>query len=207
MLKNEFHKLHPGDISFLHKLNIMQESFMDAPSHWEMTLQCNVVSHWLGARKKNDTWSCISLLTSLLPLTHVSVVVVVRCLHVHHWRPVGPGFPPAPVVTFQSSSQRRTCTSPCRHVLHLHSLMCQILAPLATKMKNSISETESWEIWMKLWRSNFQAYFSDWCPHVIVAGLQWWWVNTGSGNGLVPSGNKLLPEQMLIQLYVTIWCH
>ena len=43
-----------------------------------------------------------------------------------------------------------------------------------------------------------------------VIGL--WWVSrnpiddkaAGSGNALVPSGNKLLPEQMLTQMYVTI---
>ena len=30
----------------------------------------------------------------------------------------------------------------------------------------------------------------------------WWYVNIGSGNGLVPSGNKPLPEPMLTQTYV-----
>ena len=34
----------------------------------------------------------------------------------------------------------------------------------------------------------------------------WWQVNIGSGNGLVPSGNKPLPEPMLTQTYVAIWC-
>ena len=29
-------------------------------------------------------------------------------------------------------------------------------------------------------------------------------VNIGSGNGLVPSGNKPLPEPMLTQIYVTL---
>ena len=29
----------------------------------------------------------------------------------------------------------------------------------------------------------------------------------GSGNGLVPSGNKLLPEPMFTKFYVTIWRH
>ena len=29
----------------------------------------------------------------------------------------------------------------------------------------------------------------------------------GPGNGLVPSGNKALPEPMLTQIYVTIWRH
>ena len=31
--------------------------------------------------------------------------------------------------------------------------------------------------------------------------------NIGSGNGLVPSGNKPLPEPMLTQIYVAIWRH
>ena len=40
-----------------------------------------------------------------------------------------------------------------------------------------------------------------------VAGPYWWEVNIGSGNGLVPSGNKPLPEPMLTQIYVATWCH
>ena len=32
-------------------------------------------------------------------------------------------------------------------------------------------------------------------------------LNIGSGNGLVSSGNKPLPEPMLIQIYVAIWLH
>ena len=32
-------------------------------------------------------------------------------------------------------------------------------------------------------------------------------VNIGSGNGLVLSGNKPLPEPMLTQIYVAIWRH
>ena len=32
-------------------------------------------------------------------------------------------------------------------------------------------------------------------------------VNTGSGNSLVPSGNKPLPEQMYTQIYVAIWLY
>ena len=32
-------------------------------------------------------------------------------------------------------------------------------------------------------------------------------INIGSGNGLVPSGNKPLPEPVLSQMYVTIWHH
>ena len=29
----------------------------------------------------------------------------------------------------------------------------------------------------------------------------------GSGNGLVPSGNKPLPEPMLTQIFIAIWRH
>ena len=32
-------------------------------------------------------------------------------------------------------------------------------------------------------------------------------VDIGSGNDLVSSGNKSLPELMLTQIYTTIWCH
>ena len=32
-------------------------------------------------------------------------------------------------------------------------------------------------------------------------------VNIGSGNGLVSSGNRPLPEPMLTQSYVAIWRH
>ena len=61
---------------------------------------------------------------------------------------------------------------------------------------------------------NFQTDFIDWwwrhllrnCPNMNVTGLHWWSVNIGSGNGLVPSGNKPLPEPMLTQISVTI-CH
>ena len=34
---------------------------------------------------------------------------------------------------------------------------------------------------------------------------QWLNVNTGSGNGLVPSGNKTIHYTMLTQIYVAIW--
>ena len=38
---------------------------------------------------------------------------------------------------------------------------------------------------------------------MIVTGFHWWWVNIASGNGLVPSGNKPLPEPMLTQIGIT----
>ena len=35
----------------------------------------------------------------------------------------------------------------------------------------------------------------------------WWDVNIGSGNGVVPSVDKPLPEPMLTQIYVAKWRH
>ena len=35
----------------------------------------------------------------------------------------------------------------------------------------------------------------------------WRSVNDGSGDGLLPSGDKPVPEPMLSQLYVAIWRH
>ena len=69
------------------------------------------------------------------------------------------------------------------------------------------------EIRMKLWIMNFRANFTGWglryllwyCPE--VTGHYWWQVTIVSGNGLVPSGNKPLPEAMLTQIYVATWCH
>ena len=45
------------------------------------------------------------------------------------------------------------------------------------------------------------------CPNMNVTGFHWWSVNIGSGNGLVPSGNKPLPEPMLTQISVAAWHH
>ena len=42
-----------------------------------------------------------------------------------------------------------------------------------------------------------------WICLVVNATIHhWWWVNNGSGNGLVPSGNKPLPDPMLAQICV-----
>ena len=54
--------------------------------------------------------------------------------------------------------------------------------------------------------------FSDWrlrhilknCPNMNVTEFHWWSVNIGSGNGLVPSGNKPLPEAMLTPVFIAI---
>ena len=62
---------------------------------------------------------------------------------------------------------------------------------------------------------NFQMDFSHWWfmhflwnwPNMNVTGLHWWSLNIGSGNGLVPSGNKPLPEPILTHIYVATWRH
>ena len=43
------------------------------------------------------------------------------------------------------------------------------------------------------------------CPHVKAIGPHWWLANIGSGNRLMPSGNKWLSEQMLTQICAAIW--
>ena len=40
-----------------------------------------------------------------------------------------------------------------------------------------------------------------------ITGPYWWLVGNGSSICLVPSGNKSLPEPMLTQTYITIWCN
>ena len=40
-----------------------------------------------------------------------------------------------------------------------------------------------------------------------VTGPYCWWVNNGSGNGLVPSGTKPLPESVLTKISDAIHCH
>ena len=49
--------------------------------------------------------------------------------------------------------------------------------------------------------------FSWNCSQVNATEHFWWLVNIGSGNGLVPSGSKPLPEPMLTQIYVAMWHH
>ena len=40
-----------------------------------------------------------------------------------------------------------------------------------------------------------------------ATGLNFQYVNIGPGDGLVPSGNKPLPEPLLIQVFVATWRH
>ena len=45
------------------------------------------------------------------------------------------------------------------------------------------------------------------CLHLNATGPYWSYVNFGSGNGLVPLGNKSLPGPILTQIHVAIWRH
>ena len=47
--------------------------------------------------------------------------------------------------------------------------------------------------------------FDTQCEIALQENTKEWEVNTGSGNGLVPSGTKPSPEPMLTQIYVAIW--
>ena len=53
---------------------------------------------------------------------------------------------------------------------------------------------------------------SRWAHSELTVSSRWQFffsseVNTGSGNGLMPSGNKPSPEPMLTQIYVAKWHH
>ena len=59
----------------------------------------------------------------------------------------------------------------------------------------------------------FSASFSEWWlryllwnrPQMNSTRPYWWLVNIGSGNGVVPSGTKPLPEKNLTEISVGIW--
>ena len=61
----------------------------------------------------------------------------------------------------------------------------------------------------EIWNSNIKSIMFKLIMQNSTLGTggnccYWWEVNIGSGNGLVPSGNKALPEMMLTQIYFAI---
>ena len=64
------------------------------------------------------------------------------------------------------------------------------------------------EMWMENWMYNFRKQFKDWYlqyyqwNHTLYefTGPYWWYINIASGDGLVPSGNKPLPEALLTKI-------
>ena len=67
---------------------------------------------------------------------------------------------------------------------------------------------DPWGIWLQSQISEFHTHFNDtyleyflWnCNQLNATTPHWSLINIGSGNGLVPSGNKPLPEPMLTQI-------
>ena len=74
---------------------------------------------------------------------------------------------------------------------------------------------DPWEMRLLSWINNLQTHIKDKylqhflenCPHVNTKSVHWWLVNIGSGNDLVPSGTKPLPELIVIQFFVAMWRH
>ena len=70
-----------------------------------------------------------------------------------------------------------------------------------------------WEILMKYQINNIQANYSNWwvryllwnCPQAIITGPYCWYFSIGSGNGLVSSSDKALPQPMLTKFLVAMW--
>ena len=48
-------------------------------------------------------------------------------------------------------------------------------------------------------------HFLGICLQVNASGPQWWYISIGSGNGLIPSGNKPFTEPMFAQIYIAKW--
>ena len=65
-------------------------------------------------------------------------------------------------------------------------------------MKNTNSEHM---LWIKFTNTSYEITLM-WMPRDIIFE-----VSIGSGNGLVPPGNKPLPEPMFTKIYVAIWRH
>ena len=88
------------------------------------------------------------------------------------------------------------------------SLIIQVLMSWFTELWASLCVVlliGPWGIWLQSQISKFQTHFKDkylkyflWnCYQVNATAPHWSLINIGSGNGLVPSGNKQLPKPML----------
>ena len=73
---------------------------------------------------------------------------------------------------------------------------------------NSLAPMEMWQQFVIRKHTDYVHEHFLWnCSQVNATEHFWWDVNTDSGNGLVPFGNKALLEPMLTQIYVAIWCY
>ena len=87
-------------------------------------------------------------------------------------------------------------------VFHVHSLL-GVLSGCTTNMAiNSLTR--------RGYGCDFKTHFTDWCitimlhPKVNITQCNWWFINIGAGNGLVPDGTKPLLAPMLTQVP---WLH
>ena len=109
------------------------------------------------------------------------------------------------------------CSSPETFCSHL-SYICELSQwPTALVHWHGTSSLVKligpWGIWQQHQIIKFQTHFNNWylkyslenCYQVNATTPHWLLVKIGSGNGLVPSGNKPLHEPMLTQIFVAMW--
>ena len=60
-----------------------------------------------------------------------------------------------------------------------------------------------WSIFNIIFGIDGLRHLSQNCTEMNGIGCYWWWINIWLGNGVVPSGNKSLPEPMLTQIYAS----
>ena len=104
------------------------------------------------------------------------------------------------IYIYMFNKQMRTFNSITQNLLMISWLTCcGLVTPYMVSYGIPINSL-GWGLRHLLWNCHN-------CHNVNVTGLKWWKVNIGSDNGLLPSGNKPLPEPMLTQISVAIWCH
>ena len=78
--RDKLYPIHCSAIYFSQTLtnDTFRDNFVNAPSQWDMTLYCNVVSHWLGAYTK---WSLHLMVVPLIVRYGAYVVSLICVLH------------------------------------------------------------------------------------------------------------------------------
>ena len=70
-----------------------RDHFLNAPSQWEKTLQCNVVTHWLGSYTKWSLGLCIDHNSPSLVRLHMTELLAINGLFtdIYRWLNSSPG--------------------------------------------------------------------------------------------------------------------
>ena len=172
-LWNPLHSsLFPWLTHWLHTDIMISADSRLAPSQWETSLQSNDVSHWLGANLQNHPWwwwhgNAFGV--------NESTEWTSQRRFPHHEGQVKRSFD----VFFDDSLNK---------LLNNFALFIYALTHWPPgKLKVILNKPFS--IWI-------QWLMAD-CPEMHITGSHWWWINIGSGNGLLPLGSKPLPEPML----------